>query len=510
MHLKKQIGIVGLMFSAIGGIVGSGWLFGPFYAAKIAGPAAIFAWLLGGLLMIVIALTFAELASAFPVAGGMARFAQLSHGTLVSFTMSWIGWLAAVMVAPIETMAGLQYAANYIPNIANVNAHPITLTPLGLGFAALIMFVLCWVNMLGVKYFSKSNIAIVSWKLIIPVCTIIFLFTHSFSHQNFHSQQFMPYGIRSLLVALPTAGVIFSFIGYSPAIQLAQEAKNPQRAIPIAILGAITGCIVLYMVLQYAFVGALNPSTIANGWQNLRFSGDAGPIAGILSALGIIWFVKLLYLDAVVSPFGTAYIYTAATARMNYAMSQNGYMPDWLRDLNQKSVPAKAMLANFFVGMIFFLPFPGWQAMVSFLVSCFVLAYAVGPLACVALRVLEPDVHRPFKLPGHRTLCLLAFYICTLLVYWTGWNTVWRMLTTIGIGYCVLFGYRWYHQKRDPIDWQHGFWLFPYLIGIGLISYLGNFNGIGWITFGWDFAVIAVFSGAIFLYAQCNVRRPAS
>ena len=112
MKLRKEISKPALLMTAVGGIVGSGWLLGPFYTAKIAGPAAIIAWLVGGLLMMVVALTFAELATTYPVAGGIARFAQFSHGTFVSFTMAWISWLAALMVAPIETMAAMQYAGN--------------------------------------------------------------------------------------------------------------------------------------------------------------------------------------------------------------------------------------------------------------------------------------------------------------------------------------------------------------------------------------------------------------
>ena len=91
MPLKRSIGTMGLLFAAVGGIVGSGWLFGPYYAAQFAGPAAILSWVIGGALMMVIAMTFAELSSTFPLAGGTVRFLALSHGTMVSFSMGWIG-----------------------------------------------------------------------------------------------------------------------------------------------------------------------------------------------------------------------------------------------------------------------------------------------------------------------------------------------------------------------------------------------------------------------------------
>src|SRR5688572_9406444 len=115
MQFKRSIGSAALLFSAVGGIIGSGWLFGPLYASQIAGPSAIVAWIVGGLLTIVIAMTFAELGSAFPVAGGMVHFAEKSHGSLLGFTVGWMVWLSSMVVAPIETLAILQYASTYLP-----------------------------------------------------------------------------------------------------------------------------------------------------------------------------------------------------------------------------------------------------------------------------------------------------------------------------------------------------------------------------------------------------------
>src|SRR3990167_5526764 len=282
MKFQRNITTVGLLFTAVGGIVGSGWLFGSFYAAKIAGPAAIFSWLLGGCMMMVIALTFAELATMFPVAGGTVRFIQMSHGTFVSYTMAWISWLAAVIVAPIETMAALQYAANYIPSLAHMTPQGVELTHLGILVAAILMLIMCALNMIGIKLFSKTNNVIVIWKLVIPFLTVFILLAHFNAAHLIAYGGFMPYGLHGVVAALPAAGVIFSFIGYSPAIQLAGESKNPQKAIPIAILGSLTICIVLYSCLQFVFIGAVQSSALMHGWAALRFSGDTGPIAGII------------------------------------------------------------------------------------------------------------------------------------------------------------------------------------------------------------------------------------
>jgi amino acid transporter len=498
MTLRKEISKLGLLFAATGGIIGSGWLLGPYFTAQVAGPAAILSWLLGGLLMMVIAFTFAELSTTFPEAGGLVRFAQYSHGTFASFTIAWISWLAAVMVAPIETMAAVQYAANYIPELTYRAAHTIHLTHIGIAASGLLMLLMCTINCFSVRYFAKSNSVIVSWKLIIPLITIIILFTHRFTASNFVAHGgFIPNGFRGILTALPTAGVIFSFIGYSPAIQLAGEAKNPKKAVPIAIIGSITIAIVLYVLIETAFIGALNPADLVHGWSHLHYAGDSGPIAGLISAFGIVWFLVIIYADALISPAGTAFIYTASTSRINIAMSKNNHMPTWMQGLNRHAAPYKAIGFNFIVGMIFFMPFPGWQAMVSFIVSCFVIAYAIGPIACAHLRTSMPDVERPFRLPAYHTICLLAFYICNMVVFWTGWTVISKMLITMLIGYVVL-GVRAY-RKKMPLDLKRGFWLIPYLLGTAIISYLGSFGGgKNIIHFGWDFLIIAVFTVLIY------------
>ena len=504
MKLQRNIHAYSLLFIAVGGMIGSGWLFGPFYAAQVAGPAAILSWVIGGILMMCIALTFAELATTFPVAGGMVRFVQFSHGSMVSFTLAWVAWLASVVVSPIETLAILQYASTYVPGLTHRVSGAHTLSGLGVILAALLMLLMVYFNSVGVKWFAKTNNSIIFWKLVIPITTMMVLFACNFHTANFVSHQFMPGGFESVLSALPTAGVIFSYIGYSAAIQMAGEAKNPQKAVPLAVIGSILFCIALFVLLQTAFIGAVPVHSIDHGWPFLNFTGDAGPIAGILLTIGLVWYVKLLYADAVISPFGTALIYTASTARINFAMSQNDHMPKFFQLLNKRGVPLRAMLVNYLIGLLLFLPFPGWQQMVSFLVSCFVLSYAVGPIALISLRKKLPDRNRPFRLPCATVMSLFAFYVCNLIIYWTGWSTIWRMLLVIGLGYVYLALNKRF--KLSGLNTLNALWLFPYLGGIGIISYFGSFGGgMHIITFGWDFVVIALFSISIYMVAVFSV-----
>src|SRR5579862_8903360 len=120
MDLNRRFSPINLLMLSINGMVGSAWLFAPLYAAKIAGSAAIIAWLIGGIATTIIALTFAELSVMFPVAGGSAQIPRMSHGALTSFMISFVAWLSALTMAPIEVQAILQYASNYFTSLVHL------------------------------------------------------------------------------------------------------------------------------------------------------------------------------------------------------------------------------------------------------------------------------------------------------------------------------------------------------------------------------------------------------
>lgn len=496
--MKRSITTWGLLFVAVGGMVGSGRLFGPYFAAQTAGPAATVAWILGGVLMILVALTFAELASSFPLTGGTIRYLQLSHGPVVSFTMAWIAWISSVAVPPIETMALLQYSSHYWPALMTPASHSLSLA--GIIAAMIIMLIISAINAAGAKSLAKTNLLLVLIKLTVSIATIYIFISFAFHRANFVSAGFLPSGWHGVLAALPSAGVIFSYIGYSPAIQLAGETKNPQRALPIAIIGSLIICIILYTLLQGAFIGALNPSSITHGWSHMSFQGDASPLVGIMAGIGIVWFIKVMIFDAAFSPFGTALLFSGATARMCYAMGKNGYMPPAMMQLNKQGIPSRILALNFVLGMLMFLPFHGLQSMMSFLVSCLVFAYAVGPLSLMVLRQTLPNQPRPFKLPMPRTLSLLAFYICNMIIFWTGWQTLSKMIAVILFGYVALWTYSQTRYGRPlALEWRRSLWMVCYVCLLGLASYCGSFGGgTNLVHFGTDFALMGLITVAVF------------
>jgi len=517
MALKRDVGIMGLLFASVGGIIGSGWLFAPFYAAQHAGPAAMVSWCIGYVLILFLALSFAEVSAMFPVAGGVVRFIKFSHGYPASFIVSWLNWVSFVMVPAIEVQATLQYTAHFWPAVVkNVGHGQHPLTGIGFAIAAVLLMIFMLLNTIGIRFIIRLNNLIVWWKLLIPIVAIITLLLYRFHGSNFyHVNGFSPFGMKGIFSAVTAGGVIFSLTGFRQSIELAGEAKNPNKAIPIALIGSLTIALLVYLFLQMGFIGALDPSDLSQGWSHLNLMGDAGPFVDIASVLGIIWLVGLLYIDAIVSPAGTAIIFTASTARIVYAMSKAGIVPKVFTRTNRHGAPYAAIIINFFVALLFFLPFPGWESMVEFLASISVLAYAVGPVSMLALRRQSPQTKRPFKLSFPVIIGTLGFVAAYLTVLWSGWHTVKIICILIVCGIVFLAIYlvkTWHFEKHAFVHIKKEIvgmaWVVLSVGFIAIVSYVGPFGGVHLVSTGLDVGLAVVGSILIYLFAYVT-RLPA-
>jgi amino acid transporter len=521
--MRRDIGTVGLLFAGVGSIIGSGWLFGALKASEIAGPAAIFSWLIGGVMIMVIALVYAELGTMFPISGGVVRFPHISYGSFASYTMGWVTWIAAAAVAPIEVVGALQYATRYAAftrehEVAGETVH--TLTSLGYVVAIAAMAAFVVINYYGIRWFARVNNVAVWWKLGVLVVVIVAFMLTQFHGSNFTSHGFSTGGMHAIFTAIAGGGVVFSFLGFRQGVELAGETSNPKRNVPIAVIGSVLITALIYVLLQVAFIAAVEPSALSDGWSGVsgQLENSAGPLASIATTIGLAWLATLLYIDAVVSPADTGLIYTTVTGRLSYAMAKNGNAPRALARTTPRGVPLVSLLLTFVVGLIVFLPFPSWQQLVGFITSATVLSFGSGPVVLAAMRRQIPEHNRPFRLPGGDVLPFLAFYFSNLIVFWAGWATNWKLFTAVALGFVVLAVF--YLTSRDsipPMDWKAGAsWTLPWLGGLCLISYLGDYpeqskhaGNTSTIGFGAGFVVVLALSAFVYWLAL-KVRLPAN
>ncbi len=504
---RRDVGFMALMFVSLGSIIGSGWLLGALTAATSAGGASIVSWLLAGVIIVLLALVHSELGAAYPLAGGTGRWPRLAFGSLGGFTAGWVAWLQAVTIAPIEVEAALSYLDHKWHGLINdVGA----LTPKGLGTATALMLLFTVINILGVRWLAESNRIAVLWKFAVPVLTVVVLIVVSFQVSNFTAGGgFAPYGAHGVLAALPL-GVVFALQGFEQAAQMAGEARDPQRNVPRAVIGAVIVGTLLYLALEVAFIGALNPHNLAQGWANPVGKGDFGPYATLATGLGLGWLAVILYIDAFISPAGTGLIYVGTSARLSYALGHAGYVPKGVSQISSRGVPYTSIILAFVVGLICFLPFPSWHSLVSLVTSATVIMYAFAPITLLALRKTDADRVRPYRVPVAPVVAPLAFIAANEIIYWTSWSTVEKLMLAIAGGY-VIFGISYALGRpfeRPPLDPRSLVWILPWFAGLTVISYFGQYGGTKLIPEWVDLGVVAAFS-LVICYVAVRLSLPS-
>jgi amino acid transporter len=518
--IRRDVGAFALMLTGLGSIIGSGWLFGAWHAAQLAGPGAIYAWIIGAVIITSIALTYSELGAMFPESGGMVRYGHYSHGSLVGFIAAWSNWIAIVSVVPVEAEASVQYMASWPWQWAqNLFVHlpggKGELTPPGLAIAAVLVVIYFLVNFWSVKLFARTNSAITLFKLVVPAATAIALIATEFHPGNFaigaHGGTHA-FSLPAVLTAVAISGIVFSFNGFQSPVNLAGEARDPGRSVPFGVLGSIALATVVYLLLQVGFLGAVDPKLIeTEGWAALSY---ASPFAQLALAVNLNWLALLLYADAFVSPSGTGITYTATTARMIYGMERNGTLPKVLGRIHPVyGVPRPAMWFNLAVAFVFLFCFRGWATLAAVISVATIISYLTGPASVVSLRRTAPDLHRPFLLPGLQVIALLAFVFSAELLYWAKWPLTGEIILLVVVALPVYFYYEWRNGWRDFGRHLAGaWWLIAYLPVIALVSYCGSaqFGGHDYIPFGWDLAVVALIGIAFYFWGVASGwRTPA-
>jgi amino acid transporter len=356
------------------------------------------------------------------------------------------------------------------------------------------------INLFAIRLVLAVNNAITWWKLAVPALTVLTLVFVHFRVANFTQFGFAPAGAGGVFAAVSGSGILFTYLGFRQAIELAGESAEPGQALPFAILGSVLACMVLYCGLQVAFLGALSPADLAHGWAHLSFKGISGPFAGLASGLGLTWLAAALYTDAAISPGGAGIIYNTTAARVIYATADAGLAPRGLMTVTANGVPWASLGLSFCAGLLFLLPLPSWRMLVTYLSSVGVLAYGVGPVVLLGLRRTLPEVARPFRLGAAWVVAPAAFIVANLVVFWAGAAVANHLFGGIGIAFVVYCAARYRDLAR--LEWRGAWWLAPYFFGLWLITYLGPLKGLGVLNDASGAAVLAVFSLVILWLAR--------
>lgn len=367
-NLKKEIGFYGLTMIAVGACIGSGVFLTPSDIAFQLGDGkwVITAWLIGGIVALTGALTFAELGALFPEAGGVYAYLQKGFGKMTAFLYGW----SILTVITSGAIAALSLAfARYVSAVIPLSNTAVLVT------AASALIAVTLINVFGVKMGELFSSIFTSFKLIgIAAVVVIGIFLGSQLEGNVSSMQ-GAFDVPGSAMAIALIGVLWSYGGWHHASYLSAEVKNAQKVVPKAmILGAVIVTLT-YVLVNLAYMSLL---TISEMRVSQAVAADALdkviPIGAILIAILIA-----------VSTFGTAGIYTLSAPRIYFAMGRDGTFFPWLAKIHPKfGTPMNAILLQsgwalillFFWGtfekLITYVVFMDWIFMTFGAISLFV------------------------------------------------------------------------------------------------------------------------------------------
>ncbi len=429
-HYKKDLGLWSVVFLATGAILGPAVGFTPVSVLGLAGPAGIFSWVIAFLMIMVLALSYIELGTMWPRAGGVAYYPARASGPLVGVLNGWGAFIGYALAVPSIIVAFVEYLSYWFPALfANG-----TLTWLGILIAYLVLLLMLFVNSLRIRYMGEINNALTVFTILGLVVIVVALLTH-FHASNFSSfHGLFPLGASGLLLAV--TATVYGYGGFRQPIDYAEEVKDPGRTIPRAVILTMFIVLAIFAFESFAYTGAIN-------WHGMKLAGGAwGALSGlefpfvtVANGSGLVVIGLIAIVTTLIASFKDGYIYSGGAARVGQTMARyDNYLPSIFARLSLQGIPAASLLLVLVVVAIYLILLPAFSSLFPLVASALVLSYAPGPLACAIFRHRHPEEPRPYRMPYLNVLGPLAFVVASLMVYWSGWTAIRILIPSVVVG----------------------------------------------------------------------------
>ncbi|HEU0306189.1 MAG TPA: amino acid permease [Lysobacter sp.] len=458
--LKRVLTARHLLLLGIGAIIGAGiFVMTGQAAANHAGPAIMLSFVLAGAACAFAGLCYAEFASMIPVSGSAYSYTYATLGEAVAWFVGWSLVLEYLFAASAVAVGWSAYTVSLMESIAHafgsdwkfpaaLASAPVTyanghFTATGALFNLPAVLIVCAVGYLcyvGIRQSATANAVIVAIKVTVILALI------GFGSQYVNPENWTPFipaneggdrfGWPGVLRAASI--VFFAYIGFDAVSTAAQEAKNPQRDMPIGILGSLVVCTILYIIVAAVLTGMVPYSDL----------GTAKPVATALEnypALG--WLKFAVEIGAVAGLTSVILVMLMGQPRIFFAMSRDGLMPTFFGAVHPKhQTPHKATVVVAIVAAVLAAFFP--LGVLGDLVSMgTLLAFATVCIGVLILRRTRPDLPRSFRVPMAPVICVLGALSCLALVGFMGWYN-WALLAAwTMVGFVIYFGYGYRHSK---------------------------------------------------------------
>lgn len=442
--LRRTLGVWHLTMISIGATLGTGIFVVLGEAAPVAGPAVIISFVLAGVIALLSALSYAELAGMIPVAGSSYSYSYATLGELAAWVCGWCLILEyGVSVAAVAVGWG-QYVNELLEATIGVTIPDAWSRPPGSGgyfnVPALIVVVLATLVLLrGVTESARVNTAMVIVKVaaLLLFCGVAFT-----AFQAGNLTPLFPLGLAGMSAGAAT--LFFSYIGFDAASTAGEEARNPQRDLPRAIMLSLLIVTVLYCLVALAAVGALP-------WQ--QFEGTEAALAHIIGqASGSTWLVGLLSVGAVVAIASVVLTVLYGQIRILFSMSRDGLVPAVFSRVDGRTgVPrANTLVVGVLVSVLAASVPLGELANATSIGTLF--AFALVNVAVLVLRRTRPELPRSFRVPLAPVVPVLGALLCCYAMLSLGLSTWLVFVGWMGLGLAVYAGYGRRRSRLNDAD----------------------------------------------------------
>lgn len=446
--LKKCLSAFDLTLLGIGCAIGTGiFVLTGLAAATQSGPAVILSFIFAGLASAFAALSYAELAASVGGSGSAYGYSYVAFGEFFAWVIGWILLLEYGVGAAAVANGWSGYFVGTLANFNIVFPEALAKAPSMGGMINLPAFAIIWVLTVllisGVKQSAQFNNVIVAIKLS-TIAVFIGIAALNVNADNW--QPFMPFGWFDTLPDGKTIGVLagaslvfFAYFGFDAVSTAADEARNPQRDLPIGLLASLTFCTLVYIVVSGLLTGVL-PYTELN---------VASPVAHALTRIGYTWSSTLVATGVLAGLITVLLVLLYGLTRILYAMSRDGLISPFFSRINpERQTPVRIILmCGLVISMIAgFFPLGALAETVNIGTLASFVMVCVG---VIVLRIRQPDLKRPFRNPWNPLIPVLGILSCSALMSFLPHQTWIRFLTWIAVGVVIYFVYSMHHSRLN-------------------------------------------------------------
>jgi len=452
--LKRALGAVNLLMLGIGAIIGTGiFVLTGTVAAENSGPAVVLSFVFAGVASVFAALCYAEFAALVPIAGSAYTYGYATLGELFAWIIGWDLILEYALGATTVAIGWSGYVVSFLDGIgihipAAFQAAPGTVVHLADGStvtavfnfpAVFIIALITTLLVIGIKESASVNDFIVFVKVGVVLLFIALVVWHINPH---NWTPFIPpntgtrehFGFSGVMTG---AGIVFfAYIGFDAVSTAAQETKNPQRDMPIGIIGSLIVCTLLYILV----------SAIATGAMSYKLLDVPDPIAVVADYVGLGWMSQLIKLGAIAGLSSVILVMLLGQSRVFYSMARDGLLPQFVNKVHPRFRTPYVTSIITGIAVAIASGFLNIREAASLVSIGTLLAFVIVSLGIIVLRRREPDLHRPFKTPVYWLTAPLGALSALYLMISLPLRTWMRLIIWFVIGMILYFTYARTHS----------------------------------------------------------------